>query len=330
MMRHIRWMTLSFTNACLISTVYAANPPKMITIYGLQAGSHLSDHHHNIHYNLQIASFTNRHNAEQLRNQLAKLTTTPVHVVSSQKLKNVYQVVIGPFAQASTLKQVSQQLLSKNIDNDQITTHPAKPVETSTADNTLSMHHATTQPLSAKPYTPSTQMKGEWKDMEQRSTFKAGPYVGASIGLQNNISGAPAAATELGGNLSAGWGYLWGQRFYLAGEVFGGDNGALKNYRSTSTHNSLQSGWYFGGDILPGLMITDHVLAYARAGAVNTRFNEINANRTAWQVGLGGQTTISKNLDIRAEYIYSLYSSIPGISRPQTSQVNAGIVQKFE
>ncbi|EKD71436.1 MAG: hypothetical protein ACD_46C00181G0001 [uncultured bacterium] len=76
-------------------------------------------------------------------------------------------------------------------------------------------------------------------------------------------------------------------------------------------------------------MITDYVLTYLRAGVVRARFSDMSTNKTGWQIGLGGQTNIYQNWDLRGEYVYSQYQSISGIGKPASDQVNLGIVYKF-
>ncbi len=46
-------------------------------------------------------------------------------------------------------------------------------------------------------------------------------------------------------------------------------------------------------------MITDYVLGYGRLGVVRSRFSDQSNNATGWQVGLGGQTNLAQNWDLR-------------------------------
>lgn len=171
-------------------------------------------------------------------------------------------------------------------------------------------------------------------------TFQAGPYVGASVGPRINISGNPFTYAAVEGTLSAGLGHLWNQRFYLAGEVFGGDSVKLKTFGQgplPESVNNVRSGWSYGFDLLPGVMINDHTLAYLRGGVVNTQFisntniGTVTKSPTGWQLGLGMQTNVYKNLDARVEYIYSRYQKVnnPLISIQSANQANLGLVYKF-
>lgn len=72
--------------------------------------------------------------------------------------------------------------------------------------------------------------------------------------------------------------------------------------------------------IIPGLMVTDSTMLYGRVGAAasvgshNLIFGPV--------VGIGAQTNVKKNWDVRAEY--TNYSS------SNSSQIGAALVYKFE
>jgi len=157
--------------------------------------------------------------------------------------------------------------------------------------------------------------------------FAAGPYLGLSVGPRTNITGTPTAYKGLEGTISAGWGTMLNPSWYLAGEIFGSDSIQLENY--TNNGAGVKTSWSYGLDIIPGYMITDYVLAYMRAGVVRTRFTDQSVNKNGWQVGLGGQTNLYQNWDLRGEYVYSQYSSVSGIGKPSSDQFNLGIVYKF-
>jgi opacity protein-like surface antigen len=159
--------------------------------------------------------------------------------------------------------------------------------------------------------------------------YLAGPYVGASVGPITNVAGAPANYQGFEGTLSVGWGHLMNRSLYIAGEFFGGSNARLKNSSIAGDPTSVASSYQYGFDIIPGFMITDHVLGYFRAGVVRTQFNDVNVGRTGWQVGIGGQTNVYRNIDIRGEFIYSQYNAITGVGTPRSDQFNLGLVYKF-
>lgn len=156
--------------------------------------------------------------------------------------------------------------------------------------------------------------------------YSAGPYVGASLGVLMNNSGTPAVYRAAEGILSLGYGHLW-HRFYLAAEMIGSESAELKNY--INGLSNVQSGWSLGGDLIPGYLINDRILAYARVGGISTQFNAVDKNQGAWQVGVGGQTQLYQNLDLRADYIYSQYPTLKDIGTPCSNQFNVGLLYKF-
>ena len=160
-------------------------------------------------------------------------------------------------------------------------------------------------------------------------SYKVGPYVGLSIGGINNTVSLPASYKGLSGIVSVGYAHLNYQNLYLAGEFFGDTSATVKNFPLyKSSKNSISSSWAYGFDILPGIVFNERVLAYARLGVLNRNFNDIKSERTGLRVGLGGQTNLFKNLDLRAEYVYSQYRGT-SIGIPLTDQYNLGVVYKF-
>lgn len=160
--------------------------------------------------------------------------------------------------------------------------------------------------------------------------YMTGPYLGLSAGVRNNYTGTPVVYQGIEGTISAGYGALLTPAFYLAGEIFGGDSAKIKDYTITGGGSTgVKSTWTYGASIIPGYMITDQVLGYVRLGAANTRFSDQSKNKSGWQVGVGGQTNVYENWDVRGEYVYSNYGSVTGIGKPQANQFNLGVVYKF-
>ncbi len=159
--------------------------------------------------------------------------------------------------------------------------------------------------------------------------YQVGPYLGGSIGPMVNVAGAPSFYQGFTGTLSAGWGQVWNNQWYLAGEFFGGSNIKMKSGSTLGNFTSVDSTWNWGFDVLPGIMLNERVLGYARVGVISTHFNVISETKTGWQVGVGGQTNVYQNLDLRGEYIYSQYSDIDFVGTPRTNQFQVGLIYKF-
>lgn len=161
--------------------------------------------------------------------------------------------------------------------------------------------------------------------------YTAGPYVGLSVGPRINVSGSPSVAEEFTGILSAGYGALWDQTYYLAGEVFVQDSAKLKswdNYYGASGRDT----WGAGLSVLPGYMLTPHVLGFLRLGWEESHFTNTatsNTNKGGWIVGLGGQTNIVQNWDLRGEYDYTQYNRVTNVGKVLSHQFVLGLVYKF-
>ncbi len=160
------------------------------------------------------------------------------------------------------------------------------------------------------------------------------PYVGGGLGLVNNTSsnngyGHSAYFRGVPFNAVAGYGGVVTQNIYLAGEFF-----ATPGTADISDNNGLKTSYGIGVSILPGLMLSDHTFAFARAGFVRTRFSDAGSMQNGGQVGLGLQTTVTQNIDVRGEYDFTSYGSFNGkinrVSSPNSDAFNVALLYKFE
>ena len=153
------------------------------------------------------------------------------------------------------------------------------------------------------------------------------PYMGASVAVKTNTAnntnyrGIPA-------NLFLGFGANAGQGVYLGGEV----SGTLGSVAMTD--NGLKSTYGYGVSFIPGIMISDHTMGYARLGLVRSHFSPQGASSntvSGAQFGLGLQTSLMQSWDLRGEYDYIAYNSLQGVSgSPKTDEFNLGLVYKFD
>ena len=154
------------------------------------------------------------------------------------------------------------------------------------------------------------------------------PYVGASVGVNVNSS------TSVNGNAGvyrgvplkvfAGYGGVINPSFYLAGELTGVPGSA-----QMSNKNNMRTSYGFGMSLLPGLMLSDQTLAFMRAGFVRTEFSNVNNMATGGQLGVGIQTFLTQNVDLRGEYDYTAYRTVSGIPAPSADSYYLGLVYKF-
>lgn len=150
-------------------------------------------------------------------------------------------------------------------------------------------------------------------------------YLGPSIGLVNNTSDNNPAYRGIHGNLALGYGGIVSPNVYLAAEFFG-EPGSFK----VSGNTLLKSKWGFGLSLIPGWYFSDKTMGYLRVGAIGTRFSQGNVTKAGGQLGVGLQTNVCQNWDIRGEYVWSKYGSFSGISSPNSDAFNLGLIYKFE
>lgn len=177
-------------------------------------------------------------------------------------------------------------------------------------------------------YKGEVDYKGEKPMVCPTYQYTAGPYLGLSVGSTTSYTHTPTVYQGFQGTLSAGWAGMLDPMWYLAGEVYVGDSAQINDYKAIGG-NGVRTSWTYGLDLIPGVMITDYVLLYLRAGVVTTRFSDISTYKTGWQAGIGAQTNIYENWDGRIEYIYSGYGSIDSIGKPTVNQANIGVIYKF-
>ena len=167
-------------------------------------------------------------------------------------------------------------------------------------------------------------------------SFGGGAYVGLDVGLRTNYSSNPSAYKGVEGTLLAGIGFLARNGLYLAEEIFIADGAQLQGYSNTDDSKpGVKSSWSVGLSLLPGYLILDNVLGYARLGVVKTYFSNAGGNANGGQAGLGLQVALTQSWDLRGEYIYSFYGSpsgscaSPNDSAVKSDQFNIGAIYKF-
>lgn len=172
--------------------------------------------------------------------------------------------------------------------------------------------------------------------------FVSAPYLGLNVGVRSNITGSGTSNTILYGHgaavyqgiegtISGGYALTFQDRWYLAFELFGADSTKSRNVlRYGSTYVGVQSNWSYGFDFIPGVVVTDGFLLYLRVGGIGTNFNNINIVSNGWQIGVGGQANLTRNWDIRGEYVSSGYNSVSAaVNKIVANQFNVGVVYKF-
>lgn len=179
------------------------------------------------------------------------------------------------------------------------------------------------------------------------------PYLSAGVGVNHQIfkiDSGDAEATSGGTgalfNIAAGYSAIVAPNFVLAAEILANTTtgnvlaGKLDEDNISAKYNTKYT---YGVSVLPGYQLSDSTLAYARVGVVKTRI-DIDAKSpgvdttekntvTGGQFGLGLQTKVASNVDVRGEYSYTAYRSFDVLSEKvnaSSGQATVGIVYKFD
>ncbi|HEX4044647.1 MAG TPA: outer membrane beta-barrel protein [Gammaproteobacteria bacterium] len=167
------------------------------------------------------------------------------------------------------------------------------------------------------------------------------PYLGASVGIANNtssnaIGNLPGYARGVPFEVFAGYGGVISESLYLGGEITGTVATA-----EISSSGGVKTTYGYGASIMPGIMLSDHTLAFVRAGVVRSQFSSVDDKATGGQFGVGIQTLLTQNIDLRLEYAFTAYQSVGKVTNvggnvidgkldaPRSDAFNIGLVYKF-
>jgi opacity protein-like surface antigen len=158
------------------------------------------------------------------------------------------------------------------------------------------------------------------------------PYVGAGLGILNNTSNNHHNSLHFRGvpiSGFAGYGGMVNQNVYLAGEL----GATVATSGISNSTKAIETDYGYDMSVLPGVMLSDHTLAFARLGVARSHFTSPDKMVTGARVGAGLQTSLTQNVDLRGEYDFTAYRSYKQGSTsiaPRADLVNASLVYKFE
>lgn len=185
------------------------------------------------------------------------------------------------------------------------------------------------------------------------------PYIGAGFGVNQQLfeDETNGATIDFGGtgalfNASLGYGTLVMPKVYLGGELLA--NVATADVQGEKLNDDsltlkFKTKYSYGLSLIPGIMLTDNTMGYARVGIVRTRFDVKQTTHvdptdifqdgsdqntvTGGQFGLGVQTKLTNNFDLRGEYVYNTYHSFNTMDNkidPSSGYATVGFVYKFQ
>lgn len=157
------------------------------------------------------------------------------------------------------------------------------------------------------------------------------PYIGAGVGIHVNTGTDSSVLPGFRGSplsLVAGYGGSMSDCYYLAGEL-----NAVLLTGSLSGDGLLKSTYSYGFSVLPGYYLGLRTFSFLRMGVVRTRFSTAGESSTGGLMGLGMQTGITQNLDVRGEYdfvAYSAFNTYAGSVAPRQDGAMLSLVYKFD
>lgn len=152
-------------------------------------------------------------------------------------------------------------------------------------------------------------------------------YVGPSVSLVDNMS-LNRTYRNINPMLHVGYDSMISPTLYLAAEL----SGALTNYELEDENldrNSLRTSRMLGISIIPGITLTETVIAYLRIGMLRTLFTAPNIFRLGLQTGIGLQTPLTDYWHLRAEYDYTSYRSENTIGAVKADQFMVSFIYHF-
>lgn len=156
-----------------------------------------------------------------------------------------------------------------------------------------------------------------------------GPYVGFGLGTRYNVLNSSTHPSYSGfeGTVLAGYATSF-QQLYTGFELYVQDSVRMLSYPTAI--GSARSTVSYGVSVLPGYLISDNVLGYVKLGAVRTRFTHNSTDVTGARTGLGFQTALNNNWDIRGEWDYTFYRKINvSAGLPRTQEFNISLLYKL-
>ncbi len=370
---------------CVFALANSVNIPIVAAeqvIIGAQSGLAVSRWDGVTQYILVLAAFSAREDALDYQRRITRHISAPVYIrFSSQSAR--YIVATGPLNSLQALHRVSREaVLNSPVAKQAMSVRrPARPVAKAQLAMRSNKISSASKPVyrdkdsgivaqfqrawwlperfvaPKKPVRRLTYTKKQTKSLGRRYTYippfirnpafkpiQSGLYAGMSTGVVLNTSAVPATYAGWQGTAFGGVGGYIAPRFYLGAEVYGANNAKLRS-ASVSGYTRAVSGWSYGADIVPGVLINDYNLFYLRFGGQSTTFYPGHTanysgdvppagylpsySNCGWQLGLGEQSKIAKHLELRLEGTFTDYNKHKLSTKMYSSQVNVGLVYKM-
>lgn len=178
-------------------------------------------------------------------------------------------------------------------------------------------------------------------------------YIGVTPGITTGdiqLKNSAGNKTHFGlqgmsAGLFAGYGGMLTTNFYLGGELFANGSNASSSSKTIAvdTETKVKMTYSYGLSLMPGVKVAPDTILYLKTGILRTRFDitqtqsasiatHPNSSTTGEMLGVGLQLALSKNLNIRGEYVYTSYQAFNAAGNhfsPTAGQLNAALIYKF-
>lgn len=129
--------------------------------------------------------------------------------------------------------------------------------------------------------------------------------------------------------LYAGYGDWVRDWLWLAGEIFGSTKSINLGNDKSENGLSLKMNYTYGVSLIPAINMDNTLTLFMRLGYERAKFSALDTTEGAYQVGLGLQTNLIDCWDIRAEYDYTPFHSVPQVGSIRGNSFTLAAVYRF-
>lgn len=159
------------------------------------------------------------------------------------------------------------------------------------------------------------------------TVFAGSFYIGPALFVQN-ISATMSSYRDIHTRISIGYGQMVDD-YYLGGEFFFVPGTTVLSNSVSPGDTSAKVSNSYGISFIPGLILNDKLMGYLRLGALTTNFTGAGTYKAGLQAGVGFETGLAKNWNLRGEYIYSSYKRITGLGSSNSNELGMGVIYQF-
>lgn len=155
-------------------------------------------------------------------------------------------------------------------------------------------------------------------------------YVGPSL-VWHSVASDPMHYEGLGAKLSIGYEPTLYSLFNLGLEIWGEPFQPITHRNVTAGIGSIKPNYNYGFSVLPGYVLDDVIKVFFRGSVLRTDFADFGIHN-GWQAGVGFEViwSCASPWHFRAEWDYSRYQSVSGLSDIIDGQYSLGFIYLFK